>query len=149
MAEPGRVLIATAAVSVYTIGAVKRAASTTFLATDGGISDNPRPALYQAKYQPLLVRHPFVDRGGSGYTVVGKSCESSDVFASGVAVAGDPRVGDLLCIPVTGAYSYAMSSRYNGLPRPAVVLVNDAKARVMIRRETVDDLLSTDELGEE
>jgi diaminopimelate decarboxylase len=146
MAEPGRVLVATAGLTVYTIGSRKQAGTTTLLAVDGGISDNPRPALYQARYRPLLVRHPHLDERADTYTVVGKNCESSDTFASDVTISGAPRVGDLLCIPVTGAYCHAMSSRYNGLLRPPVILVGDGMARVILRRETIDDVLRTDEL---
>lgn len=146
MAEPGRVLVATAGLTVYTIGSRKQTGTTTMLAVDGGISDNPRPALYQARYRPLLVRHPYLGERAGTYTVVGKNCESSDTFASDVAISGAPRVGDLLCVPVTGAYCHAMSSRYNALLRPPVVLVGDGVARVILRRETIDDLLRTDEL---
>jgi diaminopimelate decarboxylase len=147
MAEPGRALIATAGVTIYTIGAVKTAGSTTFLAVDGGISDNPRPAMYQAEYQPILVRHPYVGHGGETYTVVGKNCESGDTFARNVAIRGNPRTGDLLCMPVTGAYCHAMSSRYNGLLRPPVVLIDDGNARLIVRRERLEDLLGTDLFG--
>jgi diaminopimelate decarboxylase len=146
MAEPGRVLTATAGLTIYTIGARKQTGATRLLAVDGGISDNPRPALYQARYRPLLVRHPYVGECADTFTVVGKNCESSDTFASDVALSGEPRIDDLLCMPVTGAYCHAMSSRYNGLPRPPVVLVRDGAARVIVRRETIEDVLRSDVL---
>ncbi|HEY7175636.1 MAG TPA: diaminopimelate decarboxylase, partial [Micromonosporaceae bacterium] len=95
MAEPGRAITATAGITVYTIGTLKQTGPTRLLAVDGGISDNPRPALYQAQYRPLLVRHPYVDDSADRYTVVGKNCESSDVFASDVAISGQPHTGDL------------------------------------------------------
>lgn len=144
LAEPGRVLTATAAVTLYTIGTIKRRATTTLLAVDGGISDNPRPALYQSVYHPLLVRHPYATADIGPYTVVGKNCESSDTFARDVDIPGNPQLGDVLCFPVTGAYTYAMASHYNGLGRPAVVLVRDGAARPILRRETVEDLLRVD-----
>lgn len=147
LAEPGRAIAATAAVTVYTIGTVKRVdEGRILLAIDGGISDNPRPALYGSAYQPFLARHPLVAAPPSigAFTVVGKNCESSDTFASDVAIPGDPRAGDLLCLPVTGAYTYSMSSHYNGLGRPAVVMVRDGASRLVLRRETVADLLRAD-----
>jgi diaminopimelate decarboxylase len=146
-AEPGRAIVAVAAITVYTIGTVKTLSEDVILlAVDGGISDNPRPALYGSVYQPLLARYPYVRDGNQGgpFTVVGKNCESSDTFARDVQVLAQPRIGDSLCLPVTGAYSYAMSSNYNGLSRPAVVLVGHGEARMIIRRESFDDLIRTD-----
>jgi diaminopimelate decarboxylase len=146
-AEPGRAIAALAAIAVYTIGTIKSVAGhATMLAIDGGISDNPRPALYGSTYQPILVRHPFVPKGDRAgpYTVVGKNCESSDTFARDVEILADPQSGDLLCLPVNGAYSYAMSSHYNGLGRPAVVLVRDRRAHVILRRECFQDLIHAD-----
>jgi diaminopimelate decarboxylase len=147
LAEPGRVLIASAGVTLYTIGTIKLGANTNILAIDGGISDNPRPAMYQARYQPLLVRNPFISSDSGPFTLVGKNCESSDVFGSDVDIPGDPRLGDLICLPVTGAYSYSMASQYNGLGRPAVVMVNRGESRVVARRETIEDLLRLDEVA--
>ena len=146
-AEPGRAIVAMAGITVYTVGTIKTLSEdVTLLAVDGGISDNPRPALYGSVYQPLLVRHPYVRDGSQRgpFTVVGKNCESSDTFARDVEVLGQPRIGDSLCLPVTGAYSYAMSSNYNGLPRPAVVLVGGGEAKMIIRRESFDDLIRAD-----
>jgi diaminopimelate decarboxylase len=147
LAEPGRAIAATAAITLYTIGTIKRLAENSIVvAIDGGISDNPRPAIYGSSYQPLLVHHPFVpetaERGP--YSIVGKNCESSDTFARDVGLAAEPRRGDILCLPVTGAYTYSMSSNYNGLCRPAVVLVRDGGSRLIVRRESFDDLLRAD-----
>jgi diaminopimelate decarboxylase len=147
LAEPGRTIAATAAITVYTIGTIKRLGErTTLLAIDGGISDNPRPALYGSTYQPILVDRPSVAEPALAgpYTVVGKNCESSDTFARDIALPAAPRLGDLLCLPVTGAYTYSMSSNYNGLCRPAVVMVGQGRSRVILRRESIDDLLRSD-----
>jgi diaminopimelate decarboxylase len=149
LAEPGRTIAATAAATVYTIGTIKRLGERTILlAIDGGISDNPRPALYGSTYQPILVDHPSVAEPAVAgpYTVVGKNCESSDTFARDIALPAAPRLGDLLCLPVTGAYTYSMSSNYNGLCRPAVVMVSQGRSRVIVRRENIDDLLRSDVL---
>lgn len=152
LAEPGRTIAATGAATVYTIGTIKRLAERTILlAIDGGISDNPRPALYGSSYQPILVDHPSVAEPAVNgpYTVVGKNCESSDTFARDVELPAEPRIGDLLCLPVTGAYTYSMASNYNGLCRPAVVMVGHGRGRVIVRRESIDDLLRSDVLDVE
>jgi diaminopimelate decarboxylase len=139
--EPGRSLVARAGVTLYTVGSVKRAAAgTTWVAVDGGISDNPRPALYGARYTALLANRSDEDPTGT-YAVAGKHCESGDLLIERVELP-EPRRGDILAIPATGAYTLAMSSTYNAVPRPAVVLVRDGEARVIRRRETIDDLLA-------
>jgi diaminopimelate decarboxylase len=139
--EPGRSLTARAGVTLYTVGSIKRtSASRTYLAVDGGMSDNPRPALYGARYTALLAERadqPPV----AAFTVVGKHCESGDLLIERVELP-EPRRGDILAVPATGAYTLAMSSTYNALPRPAAVLVADGGARVIRRRETIDDLLA-------
>ena len=139
--EPGRSLVARAGVTLYTVGSVKRAAAgTTWVAVDGGISDNPRPALYGARYTALLANR--ADEAATGtYAVAGKHCESGDLLIERVELP-EPRRGDVLAVPVTGAYTLAMSSTYNAVPRPAVVLVRDGEARLIRRRETIDDLLA-------
>jgi diaminopimelate decarboxylase len=147
LSEPGRVLVAGAGVALYTIGTIKLGETTNFLAIDGGISDNPRPAMYQARYQPLLARHPYVSSEAGPYSVVGKNCESSDTFASGVDIPGNPKVGDLLCLPATGAYCYSMASQYNGLGRPAIAIAFRGQSRIIVRRETVEDLLNLDRVA--
>ncbi len=139
--EPGRSLTARAGVTLYTVGSVKTAADdTAYVAVDGGMSDNPRPALYGARYTALLA-----DRAGESparaYTVVGKHCESGDLLIDSVELP-EPHRGEILAVPATGAYTLAMSSTYNAVPRPAAVLVAEGSSRVIRRRETLDDLLA-------
>ena len=139
--EPGRSLVSRAGVTLYTVGNVKRAsAATTYVTVDGGMSDNPRPAMYNARYTALLA-HRADAEPTEAYTVAGKHCESGDVLIERVELP-TPQRGDVLAVPVTGAYTLAMSSTYNAVPRPAAVLVADGKARVIRRRETVADLLA-------
>ncbi|KJK42917.1 diaminopimelate decarboxylase [Lentzea aerocolonigenes] len=135
--EPGRSIVANAGVTLYRVCAVKRGART-FVAVDGGMSDNPRPALYGAKY---VVR--LVGRGGKPQpvTVVGRHCEAGDVLAEDVPLPSDVHAGDLLAVPVTGAYHHALASNYNQVCRPPVIAVNNGVARPVVRRETEEDLL--------
>ena len=143
-AEPGRAITAAAAVTVYTVGTVKELPGIrTYVAVDGGMSDNPRPVLYGSGYETLLVRAPTADRPRT-VTVVGKHCESGDLLVRSAAVPEDLAVGDLLVTPVTGAYGHSMGSNYNKVLRPAVVFASGGEARLVIRRETPDDLLATD-----
>jgi diaminopimelate decarboxylase len=122
---------------------VKRASeSTTYVAIDGGISDNPRPLLYDATLSALVATRATEQPTGS-FAVCGKHCESGDILIDRVELAA-PQPGDLLAVPATGAYTLAMSSNYNALPRPAAVLVRDGTARVIRRRETIDDLLANE-----
>jgi diaminopimelate decarboxylase len=138
--EPGRSIVGPAGCTLYRVGVVKRASeSTTYVAVDGGMSDNPRPLLYGARYTALLANRGAEEPTGS-YTVCGKHCESGDVLIDRVALP-EPRRGDLLAIPATGAYTLGMGSNYNAVPRPAAVLVGDGEARLIRRRETLDDLL--------
>jgi diaminopimelate decarboxylase len=139
--EPGRSLVSRAGVTLYTVGGVKRAsAATTYVTVDGGMSDNPRPAMYNARYTALLANRAD-EAPTSAYAVAGKHCESGDVLIERVELP-EPHRGDILAVPVTGAYTLAMSSTYNAVPRPAAVLVEDGKAQLIRRRETVDDLLA-------
>jgi diaminopimelate decarboxylase len=139
--EPGRSLVGEAGVTLYRVGVVKRTSPTSaFVAVDGGMSDNPRPQLYEARFTCLLANR--ADGAAAGvYTVCGKHCESGDVLVERAALP-EPRRGDLLAVPATGAYTLAMASNYNAVPRPAAVLVADGSARLVRRRETVDDLLA-------
>ena len=138
--EPGRALVGPAAFTLYRVGSVKRAGDRRYVAIDGGMSDNPRPQLYDARYSALLADRAEEHVEGA-FTIVGKHCESGDVLIDQVELPV-PRRGDLLAVPVTGAYTLAMSSTYNGVPRPAAVLVGSAGARLILRRETIDDLLA-------
>jgi len=142
--EPGRSLVARAGVTLYTVGAVKRTGTaTTYVAVDGGMSDNPRPALYGARYTALVANRADA-RADGVYAVAGKHCESGDVLIDRVELPAPAR-GDVLAVPVTGAYTLAMSSAYNALPRPAAVLVSGGEATLIRRRETIDDLLSLEQ----
>jgi diaminopimelate decarboxylase len=139
--EPGRSLTARAGITLYTVGSVKTSAdSTAYVSVDGGMSDNPRPALYGARYTAILADRAD-EQPDRSYTIVGKHCESGDLLIDGVDLP-EPHRGDLLAVPATGAYTLAMSSTYNAVPRPAAVLVVDGEARVIRRRETLDDLLA-------
>jgi diaminopimelate decarboxylase len=138
--EPGRCLVGRAGVTLYRVGAVKRLPGRTWVAIDGGMSDNPRPQLYDARYTALSAARAD-DETGDVVSIAGMHCESGDVLIDDVALPA-PRRGDLLAVPATGAYTLAMSSNYNGVGRPAAVLVGGGEARLIRRRETVDDLLS-------
>ena len=138
--EPGRSLVGRAGVTLYRVGSVKRLSERTWVAIDGGMSDNPRPQLYDARYTALSATR--VDEPvDEVVSVAGMHCESGDVLIDDVALPS-PRRGDLLAVPATGAYTLAMASNYNGVPRPAAVLVRDGSARVIRARETVADLLA-------
>jgi diaminopimelate decarboxylase len=138
--EPGRSLVGRAGVTLYRVGSVKHLDGITWTAIDGGMSDNPRPQLYDARYTALLAARAD-EPATVTVSVAGLHCESGDVLIDDVALP-DPRRGDLLAVPATGAYTLAMASNYNAVPRPAVVLVADGEARPIRRRETVDDLLA-------
>ncbi len=143
--EPGRSLVGEAGVTLYRVGVVKRAGeAVTYVAVDGGMSDNPRPQLYGARFTACLASRAGEPPAGT-YTVCGKHCESGDVLVERVALP-EPRRGDLLAVPVTGAYTLAMASSYNAVPRPAAVLVREGAARLVRRRETIDDLLALEAL---
>ncbi len=142
--EPGRSIVAAAALTVYTLGTIKGIPGVrTYFSVDGGMSDNPRPVLYGSGYESFLPRAPFVDRPMLG-RLVGKHCESGDVLLFDAKLPADTTVGDLVATPVTGAYGQSMGSNYNRITRPPVVFVRDGDARLVVRRETFDDLLATD-----
>lgn len=141
--EPGRSIVAAAGVTLYRVAAVKQGVYRTFVAVDGGMSDNPRPALYGARYTVRLIgRHSSAAR--RPVTVVGRHCEAGDVLAEDVALPGDIHTGDLLAVPVTGAYHHALSSNYNLVGRPPIIGVRDRAMSVLVRRETEEDLLRRD-----
>ena len=124
------------------VGALKQTGGRSYVAIDGGMSDNPRPQLYRARYTALLANRAS-EEPQAEFTLAGKHCESGDVLIDRVRLP-QPRRGDLVAVPATGAYTLAMSSNYNGLPRPAAVLVGGGQARPILRRETLDDLLRRD-----
>ncbi len=143
-AEPGRAIAAAAAITVYTVGTVKDLPGIrTYVSVDGGMSDNPRPVLYGSGYETFLPRDVAADRPRE-IRLVGKHCESGDVLVREGFVPADLAVGDLLATPVTGAYGHSMGSNYNKILRPPVVFVRDSEARLVVRRETYDDLLRLD-----
>jgi diaminopimelate decarboxylase len=142
--EPGRALVAAAALTLYRVGTVKDLPGIrTYVSVDGGMSDNPRPVLYGSGYEAFLPRATDAERPRT-VTVVGKHCESGDVVVRDATVPADLRVGDVLATPVTGAYGHSMASNYNKVPRAPVVFVADGVAREVVRRETLDDLLRLD-----
>ncbi|MFF3209794.1 diaminopimelate decarboxylase [Streptomyces sp. NPDC002886] len=137
--EPGRAVVGPAGVALYRVLAVKHTGDTVFVAVDGGMSDNPRPALYGVRYAPRLIgRHSTAAPRTT--TVVGRHCEAGDILASDVDLPGDIHPGDLLAVPVAGAYHLSMASAYNMVGRPPVIAVHEGTARVLVRRETLDDL---------
>ncbi len=142
--EPGRAIAAAAAVTLYTVGTIKDLPGIrTYVAVDGGMSDNPRPVLYGSGYETFAPRAVTADRARSA-RVVGKHCESGDLLVRDALVPADLVVGDVLATPVTGAYGHSMGSNYNKIMRPPVVFCRGGNARLVVRRETVDDLLATD-----
>ena len=143
-AEPGRSIVAAAGVTLYRVGTVKDVPGhRTYVSIDGGMSDNPRPVLYGSGYEAFLPRHADADRPVP-IRLVGKHCETGDVVVSEGFVPDDLVVGDVVCTPVTGAYGHSMASNYNKVPRPAVVFVADGEARLVVRRESLDDLVRLD-----
>jgi diaminopimelate decarboxylase len=142
LVEPGRALTANAGVTLYTVQSVKRNVST-WVAVDGGMSDNLRPMLYGSVYEAHLADRPSDPATATRCVLAGKHCESGDVIAREVPLE-DPRPGDTIVTPATGAYGHAMASNYNGVPRPPVVFCRDGEARVVVRRETYEDLTARD-----
>jgi diaminopimelate decarboxylase len=139
-AEPGRSIVAQAAVTLYTVGTIKDIPGVrTYASVDGGMSDNPRPQLYDAVYTALSADRAS-EPGRERVSIAGMHCESGDVLIDDVALP-TPRRGDLLAVPATGAYTLSMASNYNGVTRPAAVLVSEGEARLIRRREVLDDLL--------
>jgi diaminopimelate decarboxylase len=139
--EPGRSIAGPAGVTLYTVGAIKQTAGgVTYAAVDGGMSDNPRPALYGARYEAVVCDRAE-EPPSATYRIAGKHCESGDVLIDRVELP-ELRPGDVLATPVTGAYAASMASTYNLVPRPAAVMVDGGRARLIQRRETIRDLLS-------
>ncbi|MFI5658368.1 diaminopimelate decarboxylase [Streptomyces sp. NPDC051684] len=143
LVEPGRAVVGPAGVALYRVVSVKRTGGRTFVAVDGGMSDNPRPALYGVRYAP----RPVGRRGSTdtaSVTVVGRHCEAGDVLAPDARLPADVRAGDLIAVPVAGAYQLSMASGYNAVGRPPVVAVRDGRARLLVRRESWEDIRSRD-----
>jgi diaminopimelate decarboxylase len=143
-AEPGRAIVARSAVTLYTAGTIKEIPGVrTYVSVDGGMSDNPRPVLYGSGYEVFMVKAAGAHRDRE-IRLVGKHCESGDVIVWKGHVPSDLELGDILATPVTGAYGHSMGSNYNMALRPPVVFVSGGEARMVVRRETYDDLLSRD-----
>ncbi|MCZ7631191.1 MAG: hypothetical protein M5U19_20045 [Microthrixaceae bacterium] len=143
-AEPGRAIVAQAGITLYEVGTIKFIPGVrTYVAVDGGMSDNPRPVLYGSGYETFLPRAVRAERE-MPIRLVGKHCESGDLIVREGWVPGDLAIGDVLATPVTGAYGHSMGSNYNKVLRPPVVFARDGEARMVVRRETVSDLLATD-----
>ena len=136
-------MVAAAAVTLYEVGSVTTKGDDIYVSVNGGWSDNPRPFLYGSGYEVFLVREPAASRDLT-VNVVGRNCEQSDTLVSQGLLPSATRIGDIVCTPVTGAYGYSMASNYNRLLRPPIVWVEDGQARLVVRRETLDDLLACD-----
>ncbi|WP_447924924.1 diaminopimelate decarboxylase [Georgenia muralis] len=147
--EPGRSIVGPSALTLYTVGTVKDVqlddgGRRTYVSVDGGMSDNIRPALYEADYTATIASRTSAAEPVAA-RVVGKHCESGDIVVRGVALPADVAAGDLLAVPATGAYGRSMASNYNLVPRPPVLAVRDGAVRVLVRRETLEDLLALDQ----
>ncbi|MER5873802.1 diaminopimelate decarboxylase [Streptomyces sp. NPDC002044] len=141
--EPGRAVAGPAGVALYRVLAVKRTGEKVFVAVDGGMSDNPRPALYGVRYAPRLIGRRSTAEPRTA-TVVGRHCEAGDILAADAELPGDVRPGDLIAVPVAGAYQLSMASGYNLVGRPPVIAVHEGTATTLMRRETLDDFRSRD-----
>ncbi|MFI5048130.1 MAG: diaminopimelate decarboxylase, partial [Acidimicrobiia bacterium] len=144
--EAGRSIAGPSGITLYEVGTIKEIPGVrTYVAVNGGMSDNPRPAMYGARYEAFVPSRVTADRGLVA-SIAGKHCEQGDVLVADAHLPVDLAVGDVLATPVTGAYSYSMASNYNLVPRPAVVFVRDGRARVVVRRESLDDLMARDQI---
>ncbi|WP_333638128.1 diaminopimelate decarboxylase [Tissierella praeacuta] len=141
--EPGRWVVGEAGITIYTIGAIKEILGIrTYVSVDGGMPDNPRPSLYEAKYEAVVINK--LDKEPTDLvTIAGKCCESGDILIWDLKVP-TLETGDKLAVLSTGAYNYSMSSNYNRIPRPAVVMISEGKDRLIVKRETYDDILRND-----
>ena len=142
--EPGRSIVADSGITVYTVGAVKKIIGyKNYVSVDGGMTDNPRFALYGSKYTVLPVNRLSAPRD-MVCSVVGRCCESGDILQENVCLPADVKRGDLLCVLTTGAYNYSMASNYNRLPRPPVVMVKGGTDYLAVKRERLEDLVQND-----
>ncbi len=145
--EPGRSIIGTAGVTLYTVGTRKQVpGGTLYIAVDGGMADNPRPAMYQAEYEAVIANKPGDDSSGK-VTVAGRYCESGDILIEDISLP-PVEAGDILCVFNTGAYNQSMASNYNSIPRPGEVLLCSGNAELMVRRETYEDITARQLLPE-
>jgi len=145
--EPGRSIVGTSGVTIYTVGSSKQVPNgRKYIAVDGGMADNPRPAMYQAKYEAVVANKMGVPTAET-VTIAGKFCESGDILIHDINLP-ETEPGDIICVFNTGAYNYSMSSNYNRVLKPAAVLVNNAKSCIIINRQTYDDLLTNDVIPE-
>jgi diaminopimelate decarboxylase len=143
--EPGRSVVASSGITVYTVGSVKEIPEVrTYVIVDGGMADNPRYVLYNAMYEAVLPERPMAARDKT-VTLAGRSCESGDILGREIMLPSDVKPGDLVAVQATGAYCYAMASNYNRFARPPVVMVRGGADRLAIRRETYDDILRCDQ----
>ncbi len=141
--EPGRSIVAEAGLTVYKVGAVKEIPNIrTYISVDGGMGDNPRYILYQSEYEAARVRDPLAEKTMIA-TIAGKCCESGDILVENARLP-EVKAGDLIVVLATGAYNYSMASNYNRIPRPPIVMVSGGKARLAVKRESYDDLISND-----
>jgi diaminopimelate decarboxylase len=141
--EPGRSIAGPAGMALYTVGSIKDIPGVRrYVAVDGGMGDNIRPKLYGARYEAFLASDPERRPDGK-VTIAGKYCESTDILITDIQMP-ELEAGDVIAMPAAGAYNLAMASNYNGMPRPEVLMVNEGKAQVMRRRETLDDLIAAE-----
>ncbi|MBO7672747.1 diaminopimelate decarboxylase [bacterium] len=143
--EPGRSLISPAGITLYTVGAIKQTPDgTKYVCVDGGMADNPRPSLYQAKYTAQIANKPL-EKNTEKVTIAGRFCESGDILIKDIKLP-EVEEGDVLCVYNTGAYNYSMASNYNRVSKPAMVLVNNGKSDIIVKRETLQDIVRNDKL---
>lgn len=141
--EPGRSVISTSGVTLYTLGSSKQVPKgKKYFAVDGGMADNPRPSMYQAEYHAEIANKPDLEMANT-VTIAGRFCESGDILIKDIKLP-EVEEGDILCVYNTGAYNYSMASNYNRVQKPAMVLVNNSQSDIILNRETLDDLISHD-----
>ena len=145
--EPGRSIISTSGITLYTIGSSKEVPmGKTYFAVDGGMADNARPSMYQAEYYAEIANKPNLPMAKT-VTIAGRFCESGDILIKNISLP-EIEEGDILCVYNTGAYNYSMASNYNRVQKPAMIIVNNGESEIIIKRETLDDLISHDEIPE-
>jgi diaminopimelate decarboxylase len=143
MIEPGRAIVANAGTTLYEVGAIKKTyGGREYIFVDGGMTDNPRTALYDAKYDAVIADKAGTE-GNMLYTIAGKCCESGDIIIKDIKLP-ETKKGEIVAVFCTGAYNYSMSSNYNRIPRPPVVFVKDGKAKIAVKRESYEDILRND-----